>query len=121
MIEFIQLPSSSLLLNSVNILNFGDFLPQTDIAITVESLESILIGVISIALLVLSLSSYRKTGVKNIKYAAIAFGLFAFDVFVELIMEKYYYSNYLLQDLFHTSITLAILSLFFLSIVKKAY
>jgi hypothetical protein len=45
--------------------------------------------------------------------------LFAFDVFIELIMEKYYYANYLLQDLFHTSITLAILSLFFLSIIKK--
>lgn len=92
---------------------------QTEFEITVESLESILIGVISIVLLIFSISSYRKTGVNNIKYAALAFGLFAFDVFVELIMEKYYYSNYPLQDLFHTSITLAILSLFFLSIVKK--
>lgn len=65
-------------------------MPQNEFALTVESLESILIEVISIALLVLSLSSYKKTGVNNIKYAALAFGLFAFDVFVELIMEKYY-------------------------------
>ena len=100
-------------------LNFRISILQTEFAITVESLESILIGVISIVLLILSISSYRKTGVNNVKYAALAFGLFAFDVFVELIMEKYYYSNYQLQDLFHTSITLAILSLFFLSIVKK--
>jgi len=49
--------------------------------------------------MVLSLS-YKKTSRNNIKYAALAFGLFAFDVFVELIMKKYYYSNYTLQDLF---------------------
>ncbi|MDR4489483.1 MAG: hypothetical protein R2685_01080 [Candidatus Nitrosocosmicus sp.] len=95
-------------------------MPQIEFAITAESLESILIGIFSIILLLLSISSYKKTGVKSIKYAATAFGLFAFGEFVELIMEKYYYSNYALQDLFHTSITLAILSLFFLSIVKKS-
>jgi|SRR5690349_20322213 len=116
MIEFI-LPF--FLLKSVNVLNFSNLLPQAEVAITVESLESILIGVISIVLLIFSISSYKRTGISGIKYAAVAFGLFAFDVFIELIMEKYYYANYLLQDLFHTSITLAILSLFFLSIIKK--
>jgi len=45
-----------------------------------------LIGVISIAPLLLSVS-YKMTGIKSIKYTANAFGLFAFDVFTELIME----------------------------------
>ena len=100
-------------------LNLGASSLQSEFAVTVESLESLLIGVFSIVLLLLSISSYKKTGVKSIKYAASAFGLFAFDVFVELIMEKYYYSNYPLLDLFHTTITLAILGLFFLSIIKR--
>lgn len=116
MFEFL---SPILSFESIIGLNSTTIILQTEFAITVETLESILIGVISIVLLILSISSYRKTGVNNIKYAALAFGLFAFDVFVELIMEKYYYSNYPLQDLFHTTITLAILSLFFLSIIKK--
>jgi heme O synthase-like polyprenyltransferase len=85
----------------------------------VENLESILIGVFSVMLLLLSLSSYKKTGLKNILYAAMAFALFAIDVFLEYLVEQYDPMNYPLLDLFHTSITLAILALFFVSVVKR--
>lgn len=98
---------------------FSLLILQTEFTVTVENIETLLIGMFSIVLLFLSITSYRKTRLKNIKYAAVAFGLFAFDVLVELIMEKYYVGNYPMLDLLHTSITLAILGLFFLAIVKK--
>lgn len=85
----------------------------------IENLETLLIGIFSVMLLLLSVSSYKKTGFSNILYASAAFGLFAFDVFLELIIERYYSFNYPMQDLVHTSITLAILALFFISIIKK--
>lgn len=86
----------------------------------VENFESLLIGIFSIVLLLLSISTYKKTGLRNILYAASAFALFTFDVFIELILERYYSVTYPMQDLLHTSITLAILALFFLSVVRTA-
>ena len=86
----------------------------------VENFETFLIGVFSIVLLLLSISSYKKTRLRNILYAAAAFALFAFDMFLELIIERYYSITYPLQDLLHTSIILAILGLFFMSIVKRS-
>lgn len=85
----------------------------------VENLETLLIGVFSIVLLLLSISTYQKTGLRNILYAAAAFALFAFDVFLELIIERYYSVTYPMQDFLHTSITLAILGLFFIAIIKR--
>lgn len=85
----------------------------------VENFETLLIGIFSIILLLLSISSYKKTRLQNILYAAAAFALFAFDMFLELIIERYYSITYPLQDLLHTSIILAILGLFFMSIVKR--
>ena len=86
----------------------------------VENLESLLIGIFSIILLLLSISTYKKTGLKNILFAATAFALFTFQVFLELVIERYYSVTYPMQDFLHTSITLAILSLFFLSVVRTA-
>lgn len=87
--------------------------------VIVENLETLLIGVFSIVLLLLSISTYQKTGLKNILYAATAFGLFAFDVFLEFMIERFYSIPYPIQDFLHTSITLAILGLFFFSIIKR--
>lgn len=84
-----------------------------------ENLETLLIGIFSIILLLLSISTYQKTGLKNILYAATAFALFAVDAFIEFIIENYYSVTYPMQDLVHTSITLSILGLFFISIVKR--
>lgn len=92
---------------------------QVDLVVIVENLETLLIGVFSILLLLLSISTYQKTGLRNILYASAAFALFAFDVFLEFIIERYYSMTYPMQDFLHTSITLAILGLFFISIVKR--
>lgn len=95
------------------------FIPLQIELVILENLETLLIGVFSIVLLLLSISTYQKTGLKNILYAAAAFALFAFDVFLEFIIERYYSITYPMQDFLHTSITLAILGLFFISIVKR--
>ena len=84
-----------------------------------QHLISLFIGIFSILLLLLSISAYRKTGLKNILYAAGAFGLFAIRLFIEVFDENYdIVDNYLLSFL-NSSITLAILILFFLAIIKK--
>lgn len=101
--------------------NFITIIPlQLEFIGVIENLESLLIGVFSIVLLLLSISTYKKTGLKNILYAATAFALFTFQVFLELIIERYYSVTYPMQDLLHTSITLAILALFFLSVIRTA-
>lgn len=64
------------------------FLPSIDFAITVENLKTVLIRVISTILLLLSTSSSKKTGVNSTKYTASAFGLFAINEFLELMIEK---------------------------------
>ncbi len=100
--------------------NFATIPLQLEFIGIVENLESLLIGIFSIILLLLSISTYKKTGLRNILYAATAFALFTFDVFVELVIERYYAVTYPMQDLLHTSITLALLSLFFLSVIRTA-
>ena len=112
-ILILQLPLLTLFQTNVT------FIPLQVELVIVENLETLLIGVFSIVLLLLSISTYQKTGLKNILYAAAAFALFAFDVFLEFIMERYFSMTYPMQDFLHTSITLAILGLFFISIVKR--
>ena len=115
MIEISILPLLFVTLFQANV----TFIPLQIELVIVENLETLLIGVFSIVLLLLSISTYQKTGLKNILYAAAAFALFAFDVFLEFIIERYYSITYPMQDFLHTSITLAILGLFFISIVKR--
>src|ERR671911_345419 len=59
----------------------------------------IAIAAFSVLLLALSISAYKKTALRRILYAAVAFGLFAIQMFF--------------------GITLAILVLFFMAIVRK--
>jgi hypothetical protein len=104
-------------LGQVNFFSFSS-MDIEPIGIT-QSLISLFIGIFSILLLLLSISSYRKTGLKNILYAAGAFGLFAIRLFIEVFDEIHdIVDNYLLSFL-NSSITLAILILFFLAIIKK--
>jgi hypothetical protein len=79
----------------------------------------ILIGVFSILLLLLSVSSYKKTGLKSILYAAAAFGLFSISIFIEALEQSYNILGSILIDFLGALITLTILILFFLAIVKK--
>jgi hypothetical protein len=88
-----------------------------------DSIESIILavtGVFSLLLLTLSILAYKRTGIKKIIFAAIAFSLFA----IQLILESLEESLGILEDppigdILSSSLTLAILVLFFLAIVRK--
>jgi hypothetical protein len=91
-----------------------------DSPITIENILKLGIGAFSIVLLALSVSAYRKSGLKKIAYAAIAFALFAIQLFFEFLednvksLEGAVYSN-----IISYATTLTILILFFLAIVKR--
>jgi hypothetical protein len=88
-----------------------------------DSIESIILavtGVFSLLLLTLSILAYKRTGIKKIIFAAIAFSLFA----IQLILESLEESIGILEDppigdILSSSLTLGILILFFLAIVRK--
>jgi hypothetical protein len=84
-----------------------------------QNLISLLTGVFSILLLLLSISSYRKTGIKNILYASGAFGLFGIRLFIEVLEENYNIWDSYFVGFVTSSLTLAILVLFFLAIIKR--
>ena len=85
-----------------------------------QKLIYVLIGIFSILLLLLSISSYKKTGLRSILYAACAFGLFSISIFIEALEESYNFLGSVLINFLGALITLVILILFFLAIVKKS-
>jgi hypothetical protein len=84
-----------------------------------QHLISLFIGIFSILLLLLSISAYRKTGLKNILYATGAFGLFAIRLFIESFDEIHDVLDDNKISFLNSFITLAILILFFLAIIKR--
>ena len=89
-----------------------------------ESLESIIlaaIGIFSLLLLALSILAYRRTGLKKIIYAAIAFSLFAIQLILGSLEEAIgFLEEPPIGDILISSMTLAILILFFMAIVRKS-
>jgi hypothetical protein len=84
----------------------------------IERVITIAIAALSILLLALSLSAYRRTHVRRLLYAAAAFGLFAVQTLVEFLEDiSGVGGSYAI--VITPSITLAILVLFFLAIVSK--
>jgi hypothetical protein len=106
---------------------FSGLFLQTDIAEGEEewydNIESIILaatGIFSLLLLALSILAYKRTGIKKIIFAAIAFSLFA----IQLILESLEETIGILEDppfgdILSSSLTLAILVLFFLAIVRR--
>jgi hypothetical protein len=88
-----------------------------------ENLESIIlaaIGIFSLLLLALSILAYRRTGLKKIIYAAIAFSLFAIQLILGSLEEAIgFLEEPPIGDILISSMTLAILILFFMAIVRK--
>jgi hypothetical protein len=88
-----------------------------------DSIESIIlaaIGIFSLLLLALSILAYRRTGLKKIIFAAIAFSLFAIQLILEALEESFaVLEEPPIGDILSSSLTLAILVLFFLAIVRK--
>jgi hypothetical protein len=88
-----------------------------------DILESVLylIGTgFSILLVALSVSAYRDRGIKKIKYATIAFGLFAAFLFYQYIEHTFgKIADTPYTDIILPSMAVAIVLLFFLAIVRK--
>jgi hypothetical protein len=79
----------------------------------------IAIAAFSLLLLGLSISAYRKTAIKRLLYAAIAFGLFAIQMFFDYLEDAAEGFDTAYSDIIFYGITLAILVLFFIAIVRK--
>ena len=87
---------------------------------TIEGIIYIIGAIFSVTLLALSISAYKNTGIKKIKYAIVAFGLFAFFLLYEY-LEHTFKTSFTTPytDIIIPSIALAIVVLFFLAIVRK--
>lgn len=79
----------------------------------------IAIAAFSLLLLGLSISAYKKTALKRILYAAVAFGLFAIQMFFDYLEDAVEAFDTAYTDIIFFGITLAILVLFFMAIVRK--
>jgi hypothetical protein len=77
------------------------------------------IAAFSILLLSLSLTAYKKTALKSIIYAAIAFGLFAVQTFFDYLQDAVKSFEQPYNDVIFYTMTLAILVLFFLGVVRR--
>jgi hypothetical protein len=101
------------------LLVFSGLLLQTDIFENVETLIVAVTGIFSLLLLALSISAYRKTGLRKIMYAAAAFALFGIQLLFESIEDTFEVLDIGYGSVITSSMTLAILVLFFLAIVQK--
>jgi len=85
----------------------------------IEQMIKIGITAFSVLLVGLSISAYRKTRLKAIVYAAVAFGLFAVQMFFDYLEDAVEGFETPYNDIIFLGITLAILVLFFMAIVRK--
>ena len=85
----------------------------------ITQLIQIAIAAFSLLLLGLSISAYKKTSLKRILYAAVAFGLFAIQIFFDYLEDAIEAFDTPYSDIIFYGITLAILVLFFMAIVRR--
>ena len=83
-----------------------------------ENAVALGIGIFSILLLALSITAYRKTGLKLTIYAIIIFALFAIQQTIDFADDIFVTLDVPITDVIISSLTLAILVLFFLAIVR---
>jgi hypothetical protein len=98
---------------------FSGLLLQSELFEGIERTILVVTGIFSMLLLALSISAYRKTGIRKILYAAAAFGLFGIQLLFEALEETYEVLDTGYGSIITSAITLAILVLFFLAIVQK--
>jgi len=79
----------------------------------------IAIAAFSLLLLGLSISAYKKTSLKRLLYAAVAFGLFSIQMFFDYLEDAVPAFDTPYSDIIFFGITLAILVLFFMAIVRR--
>ena len=86
-----------------------------------EGLENAIalgITVISLLLLALSVTAYRKTRLRVTIYAIIIFALFAIQQFIDYLDDIFLELDIPITDVVISSLTLTILTVFFLAIVR---
>jgi hypothetical protein len=98
---------------------FSGLFLQVDIFENIETTIVAVTGILSLLLLALSISAYRKTGLKRIIYAAMAFALFGIQLLFESLEDTVEALDTGYGSVITSSMTLAILVLFFLAIVQK--
>jgi hypothetical protein len=97
------------------LVGLGEFDPYEPIAQIIK----IVIVAFSLLLAGLSISAYRRTAIKGIVYAAVAFGLFAVQMLFDYLEDEVPGFETPYNDVVFLSMTLAILLLFFLAIVYR--
>jgi hypothetical protein len=70
-------------LETMLIIVFSGLFLQTELFEGIDGLIQTITGIFSILLLALSISAYRRTGLKKLIYAAIAFALFGIQLLFE--------------------------------------
>ena len=98
---------------------FSGLFLQTDIFENIETIIVAVTGIFSLLLLALSISAYRKTGLKRIIYAAKAFAMFGIQLLFESLEDTFEALDTGYGSVITSSLTLAILVLFFLAIVQR--
>jgi hypothetical protein len=83
-----------------------------------ENAVALAIVIFSLLLLALSITAYRKTGLRFTIYAIIIFALFAIQQTIEFLEDVFSSLDTPITDVTVSSLTLAILVLFFLAIVR---
>ncbi len=83
--------------------------------------QAIKIGISAFSVLLagLSITAYRKTAIKGIVYAAVAFALFAVQMLFDFLEDEVEGFETPYNDIIFLGMTLAILALFFLAIVWR--
>lgn len=84
-----------------------------------EQIINIAILCFSILLFILSINAYLKTKLKIILYASTAFILFTIQLVFEILGDTFSNIETPINEIIVSSITLAILILFFLAVVRK--
>ena len=97
---------------------FFSVISQIDSFEGLENVIALSITVISLLLLALSITAYRKTHLKITIYAIIIFALFAVQQFIDYLDNIIAALDNPITDVVVSSLTLAILALFFLAIVR---
>lgn len=97
---------------------FFPLIHQTEPFEGVENLVALGIGILSILLLALSITAYRKTRLQLTIYAIIIFSIFAIQQFIDFLDDILIALDMPITDVIISSLTLAILILFFLAIVR---
>jgi hypothetical protein len=92
---------------------------ETELVDNVEGIIYVSATVLSLLLLALSVTAYRNTGLKKIKYAIAAFALFAAYLFSEYLEHAFTFIEKTYADIILASMIFGVLVSFFLAIVRK--